>query len=163
MKKLINLTIKEYTQKLSKKEPTPGGGSAAALSASLGASLLIMVARYSQGRSKQKRINNKIDKIILLLTSYNNRFLELVDEDAKAYNQLVESRKKSAKEQRAAQKYALAVPKEVCKLVYNTINQAPYLVEHGNPYLIADVQSAVEMLKAAFVSAQGLVDYNSSS
>ena len=44
-------TINEYLARLASREPTPGGGAAAALHAAQGAALVAMVARYTTGSS----------------------------------------------------------------------------------------------------------------
>ncbi|MCK4593697.1 cyclodeaminase/cyclohydrolase family protein, partial [bacterium] len=47
---LTDLKITEFLQKLGSRAPAPGGGSAAALSASLGANLLSMVCQLTAGK-----------------------------------------------------------------------------------------------------------------
>jgi len=61
---LLNGTIKSYLEKLGKKCPVPGGGSAAALSGALGAALIEMSAVYSVKKSpKQKKIKKALSDI----------------------------------------------------------------------------------------------------
>jgi formiminotetrahydrofolate cyclodeaminase len=161
VKKLINHTVKDYLKVLSKKEPTPGGGSAAAVTGSLGVSLLIMVAKYSQGRSQSKIIEKKFIKIIKDAEILLAKFQDLVDEDANAYKNVVLAQKKTAQDKRKANKYAQKVVKDICNLCYKSVKLAPYLVENGNLYLIADVEVAVNLLMASFKSADSLAKYNS--
>ena len=42
-------TISDYVARLASRQPTPGGGAAAALHAAQGAALVAMVARYTSG------------------------------------------------------------------------------------------------------------------
>lgn len=42
-------TVNDYLTKLASREPTPGGGAAAALHAAQAAALVAMVARYTTG------------------------------------------------------------------------------------------------------------------
>ncbi|MBU4334812.1 MAG: cyclodeaminase/cyclohydrolase family protein, partial [Candidatus Omnitrophica bacterium] len=97
MKKYKNFTIKEYLEVLSRKEPVPGGGSAAALTAALGVGLITMVANYSKAKSSSKVIEKKTQKIIRESEKMKDRLLELVDLDAQAYMGIVEAKNGSAK------------------------------------------------------------------
>ncbi|TBR15974.1 hypothetical protein EPO66_05245, partial [bacterium] len=45
----INKSIKKYLEDLSAKKPVPGGGSASALTAALGSSLISMVVNFTLG------------------------------------------------------------------------------------------------------------------
>ena len=60
-----NKTLTQYLNQLSSKESVPGGGSAAALTAALGAGLISMVANYSIGRkSNTPAMNKKFNEIL---------------------------------------------------------------------------------------------------
>ena len=152
--KFKNYTLKAYVDVLAKKEPVPGGGSAAALTGALGASLLCMVARYSKGKSQSKAIESRIHKILEQSENIQKSFLELVDLDAQVYLKVVRA---TAKAKKTALKEARKVPKEVCRLCYKAIGLAPFLVKKGNKYLVADVDVAGELLLSAFKSAQHLM------
>lgn len=156
MKKFKNFTLKEYVEVLSKKEPTPGGGSAAAYAGALGVGLILMVAHYSQGKSEKKSIENQLNTLIKKSETYRNRLLELVDLDAEAYMRVVKARKGMQKEKDTAAKAATKIPKEVCKVCYQAVQLLPFLVENGNKHLIGDVEVAAELLLSAFNSAQVL-------
>lgn len=157
MKQYKNFTIKEYLDALSKKEPVPGGGSAAALTAALGVGLVTMVANYSKGKSTSKAVETKIQKVILESGKIKERLLELVDLDAQAYMGIVKARGGSSKEKNAADKKAKMICSEVCKLSYNAVELTPLLVTKGNKHLIGDVEVAIEMLFAAFNSSKALL------
>lgn len=161
MKKFKNHTLTQYIEVLSKKEPTPGGGSVAALTASLALGLLMMVANYSIGKSSSKRIENKMAKTLKQAEVLRDRFVELIDLDAEAYMAIVKARKGTAKQKLAAKKKAKSVPLEMCKLCHKAIELTPFLVESGNKYLLSDVEVAIELLEAAYNSALINVKVNS--
>ena len=63
--------------------------------------------------------------------------------------------------QKLAAQAARAVPQEICTLCLKSVSLTPYLVEKGNPFLISDVEVAVELLLSAFNSARVMVRINS--
>lgn len=152
-KLLKNHTLDQYLSALSKKEPTPGGGSAAAMTAAMGAGLLAMVTRYSIGKGHPKSVDNKLKRHLTKAEELRKRLTDLVDLDAKAYQGVVKARGKSAAVRRVADRAAAKVPKEVGQLCFKAVQLAPYLVEKGNKYLLSDVEIAVELLKSAYNSA----------
>lgn len=157
MKKFKSHTLKEYLNVLSKKDPVPGGGSAAALNGALGVSLIGMVANYSKGKNSSKVVEKRIQKILNESQGLQKQFLELVDLDAEAYLKVVKARKGTEKQKKTAAKAAAAVPSEVCRLCYKSIQLTTYLVEKGSPYLLNDLEIATEMLFCTFNSARTLL------
>jgi methenyltetrahydrofolate cyclohydrolase len=160
MKPFKDHTLKEYLDQLAARAPVPGGGSAAALSSALGAALVIMVTQYSMGKGKSKAIEARFSKIIAKAEAIRERLLALVDEDAQAYLGVVAARKQDPKAQKLAARTAAKVPKEICTLSYQTVELTPFIVEHGNPYLMSDVEVAIELLLAGYHSAIVMVKAN---
>lgn len=153
MEEFKKYKITDYLEVLSERKPTPGGGSAAAVTAALGSSLIIMVANYSLGKSNSERIDNKIKIIIKKLEKIKAELAELIDLDAFAYMEVVRTRTLSGKEKNKAIQFAKKVPSRICKMSYEAIKLTPFLVENGSKYLISDLEIAVELLFAAYNSA----------
>lgn len=87
---LIQRSVKSYIDQLSSDAPTPGGGSASAVVASLGVSLLLMVAKITRkklGGAQQK----KIDKTISLLNRVLKDTEQIIDLDVRVYQALMKS------------------------------------------------------------------------
>lgn len=147
-------TLQGYLRALSGREPVPGGGSAAALAGALGVALLEKVARYSVGRGHPPQTDRKIKTIIARSATIKRRLLDCVDRDAQAYMKVVLAKKSNARQKRTALRAARAVPREVCRLCYSAVQLTPFLVRKGSPYLLSDVEVAVELLQAAYQSAQ---------
>ena len=59
-KALLELTVEEFTSKLSAKDPIPGGGSGAALAGALGVALGCMVANLTIGKQKYSDVEEEI-------------------------------------------------------------------------------------------------------
>lgn len=160
MKKYKNYTLQSYLDVLAKKVPVPGGGSAVALAAAMGAALVSMVANYSKGKSQSKRIESRVANILKQSEQIRKRLLVLVDRDAQAYLGVVKTRGSSEKIKKNALKRAANVPREVSQLCYKAMQLTPYLVKHGNQYLVSDIVVAADMLLAAFNSSRVNVEVN---
>ena len=160
MKPFKNYTLAEYTRVLSLKVPAPGGGSAAALTAALGAALLSMVANYSLGKTSSRTNEQKIKASLKTSEQLRKRFLQLVDLDARAYLNVVKTRRAAPVKRAAARRKAAEVPLEICKLCYKAVQLSPALVRYGNKHLISDVKVALELLLAAFNAARVNVEIN---
>ena len=160
MKLFREHTLSAYSRQLSLKIPAPGGGSAAALVAAIGSSLMCMVVRYSQKRKHSRAVESRLADCLRRAEKIRRRLLVLVDLDAKAYLQLTKTPKTDAVRYAQALRRAQAVPLEIGKLCYAAIQLTPFLARKGNPYLLSDVRCAVEMLLAAFQSAMANVEAN---
>jgi len=80
-----DLTLETFVQRLSSADPVPGGGSAAAVAASLGAGLLTMVTSLSLGREKFAMHVDALTDAQSVGRRLSDRFLALADDDAAAF------------------------------------------------------------------------------
>jgi len=140
-------SLAKYLNDLAAKLPAPGGGSAAALNAALGASLVSMVVNFTLGKPKYAVFAKELKSILVKSENFRKLFLDLVDLDAKAY-------------QSKDIKKALAVPLKLARLCCQAAKLCPPLVKKGNVNLISDVAVAAVFLEAAFVSACFNVEIN---
>jgi len=140
-------TLDRYVQDLAARLPAPGGGSAAALAASLGAALGSMVINFTIGKPRYARYETQLNEMLGRSEKLKNRFLDLVDLDVAAFS--------SGKPQDA-----LDVPFMVCRLCLEAIRLCPPLLRKGNVNLISDVAVAASLLEAGFVSARFNVQIN---
>jgi formiminotetrahydrofolate cyclodeaminase len=155
-------TLQEYLDQLSRREPVPGGGSAAALTAAMAVGLISMVTNYSIGRkSNTPGVEKRLARILGQSEPIRLRLLELTSLDSDAYLKVSAARSLDKKAQAKAAREAQAVPLEVCKLCYKALQLTPYLAERGNPYLLSDVEVALELLMSAFNGARIMVRINS--
>ena len=104
-----DLTVDDFTARLASAEPVPGGGSASAVAASLGASLVAMVASLSEGRPKYADHADLLAWARATCLALADRFLTIADEDAAAYALFSAALKlpRETEDEQAARKTAL--------------------------------------------------------
>lgn len=140
-------SIKKYLDELAAKSAVPGGGSAAALSAAMGAALISMVVNFTLGKPKFEKHSLELKKILNSSEKLRFQCLSLVDLDAVAY------KSKNVRD-------AMGVPFMLCRLCFEGIKLCPPLLTKSNPNLISDVAVAAVLLESAFVSAYFNVEIN---
>lgn len=153
------LSLRSFTDLLASDAPVPGGGSASAVVASLGASLLAMVARLSQGRDRYAPFAGTIQRALDAADKARTRLLELVDEDATAYQTLVEARAAarvptavaSDAEQavRDAAREAARVPMAIVRECYAVMDHVDRMAGRSNLGAASDLDVAARLLEAA--------------
>jgi len=142
-----NQSLQKYADDLAAKLPAPGGGSAAALNAALGVSLISMVVNFTLGKPRYAEYETELKGILDSAEKLRDRFLNLVDLDVVAYK---------SKDIRKA----LDVPFMVARLCLEGIKLCPALIKKGNINLISDVGVAAVLLEAAFAAACFNVEIN---
>ncbi len=162
--KYLNKSIKAYLKDLSSNLPAPGGGSASALTAALGVSLLLMVANFTTGK-KYKKAESTIKKIIRQLGSYKKTLELLIDKDVEVYRKVDSALKSPISPKRSALletalKNAAGVPLEVCETSHLALKKVPLFLKKGNKNLLSDVECAKALLKSAFRAAKINVGIN---
>ena len=142
----IKGSIETYLNDLAARKPAPGGGSAAALSAALGAGLMSMVANYTDGAQG----------ILKKTEEARKRLQALIDADAEAYAKLSKAMKecKDPLKLDAFYKEAARPPYEICRISAECLKLCEDLAGRGNKNLITDVAIAAICLEGAFFAAK---------
>lgn len=140
-------SLTQYLQDLAKKIPAPGGGSASAMAAALGVSLLSMVINFTLGKPKYALYEKELATALQDTERLRLEFLRLVDEDVAAYSSKDIER-------------SLEVPLSICRLCNEAALLCPALCQKGNVNLISDVAVAIDLIEAAFQGAYWNVDIN---
>ena len=156
---LSSSTLSDFVDELSRNSFAPGGGSVSALAGSLGASLISMVANLTHDKKIFFDLKKEMNKVGLEIQSLKDDLLLLVDEDTKAYNQVLATSRLSASSEKElrqkkkltfeANQYAINVPFKVMSLSLKVLELGKNLVTKGNPSSVSDVGVASEVALAA--------------
>jgi len=165
-----DLSIKEFLAKTASGSPVPGGGSIAALSAAIAASLAEMVAHLTIGKKGFEAEEEQMNDIVEAAAEYRNKLIKDIDRDADSYNDVLTAfrlpkgneredkiRKQTVQD---AFKKASLVPLDVAKNALKIIELAEKVVKHGNKNAVTDGAVAVMMARTAVLSALNNVKIN---
>lgn len=147
-RKLIDMNLKAFMDETASESPAPGGGSVSAYLGALGIALGTMVANLSAHKrgwdDRWQEFSDWAEKG----KAIQNSLLQLVDEDTKAFNNIMEAfslPKKSEEEKKMrdnavqeATKNATLVPLKVMEIAYSGFDLINAMVENGNPNSITD-------------------------
>ena len=137
-----------FIPSLASGEPTPGGGSAAALAGALGAALAAMVGRLTAGRPKYAAVDAQMQSAIAEADALRSRLEALVGEDAAAYEQVRAAYRlpKDTSEQQTARAAAVQramqgasrTPLATMEACLSVMRLAEQVVTQGNPNAATD-------------------------
>ena len=150
--------------------PTPGGGSAAALAGAMGASLLTMVAALAKPRTTTDEELRELRQAGERCADIASKLEALIDADTDAYDMVVDAYRlpKATDEEKAARtsriqaalKAATDAPIEVMRHCAAAIAESPTMARFGNQNAASDVNVATEMLRAGLSGARENVETN---
>ena len=162
-------SISEYLARLASREPTPGGGAAAALHAAQGAALVAMVARYTTGL-KYEQHAELVQRIISAADGLVVEALRLADADQHAFQGVIDSYKlpSGTDDLKAARSasiqdaliVAAQTPAQLIKLAGAILDLATELFEVANANVISDIAAAADAARAAASTARVNIDIN---
>ncbi|MDO4621647.1 MAG: cyclodeaminase/cyclohydrolase family protein [Eubacteriales bacterium] len=161
--KLMDLTCREFTEKLSTKAPVPGGGGASAMCAALGAALCNMVGNLTIGKKKYKKVEAEIEALMVRVTRMQEELLELVEKDAESFAPLAasyklpaeteEQRKYKEEVQEQCLKEAASAPMAIMRKICNIISMISVFSSKGSSIAVSDAGCAAAICSAALRSA----------
>src|SRR2546429_439815 len=143
--RLIDRTLRAFSDDLSADSPVPGGGSAAAYAGAMGAALAAMVSRIASKKTDSPDQAGFIEEMDGLRAD----FLRLVDEDSAAYARVAAALKlpRKTEEEKAARQERLqtsliaasAVPLEVAKTSRRLLDACARGIESPSPMTASDI------------------------
>ncbi len=170
---LADLSIKEFLVKTASNSPVPGGGSIAALSAAIAASLSEMVAHLTIGKKGYEALEEEMQGIAKDALQYRERLIRYIDKDSNAYNDVMAAFKlpKATEQEQNNREGAIQealinatlVPLDVARDAFKIIELAGKVVKQGNKNAVTDAAVAVMMARTAALSALYNVKINLAS
>ena len=83
---LVDLTVKEFLNKVAGSDPVPGGGSIAALNGAIASALAAMVANLTVGKKGYEAHEELMRHIAGVASQEKDTFIEDIDRDSEAYD-----------------------------------------------------------------------------
>jgi len=160
---LIDKSVQDFLGELASRAPVPGGGSVAALSAGLASALTEMVVNLTVGKKGFEEIEEEMKQITQEVSEYREKFLKDIDEDAEAFNKVMDAFKllKNTPEEIDKRKQviqeefknAALVPLGVAKDAVRLMEVISKVVEKGNKNAISDGAVAAMMARTSVLGA----------
>ena len=167
--RLVDRTLRAFSDDLASAAPVPGGGSASAYAGALGAALAAMVARIASKKNDDEALRDHIAD----MDNLRNDFLRLVDDDSAVYARVAEAMKlpktndaeKAARTERiqVALLAAARVPLELAKTSRRLLDACERGLRTAPDAAVSDIGVGALMAEAALRGAAMNVMINLSS
>ena len=168
-----SMTIQEFLDVLSSKEPVPGGGGASALAGALGNALGQMVANLTIGKKKYAQVEDEIKELAERMKGIQGQFTALADQDAKVFAPLAicYSRPSGTEEEKAYKAEVMEarlldaslVPMEIMEKASEMLEIMDILADKGSRMAVSDVGVGVQFIRTALLGAVMNVYINTKS
>jgi formiminotetrahydrofolate cyclodeaminase len=170
---LLGLSAAQLLDSFASSDPTPGGGSAAALAGATGAALVLMVTGMQRTRTGAPEERARLDAAQGWAREAGSRLRHLVDEDSRSYDAVVAAYKlpKGSDAEQAVRKEAVEramalateVPVQTAEACLVVLKAALEAAEHGNPNALSDARTAGALAWAGLLGAAENVRINAPS
>jgi len=156
-------SIDQFLDQLAGAQPTPGGGSAAAIMGAMGAALVSMVCNVSFGKKGCESAEPQLRAILERSETLRRRLAGMVAEDIAAFDALMAAYKlpKASQEEKARRsqiiqaslRRATEVPLECARACAEVVELAQRVTAQGYRHVISDAGVGVAAADAALRSA----------
>jgi glutamate formiminotransferase/formiminotetrahydrofolate cyclodeaminase len=160
---LASMSVRSFVELLGSRTPAPGGGSASALIAAMGAALGAMVGWMTYGKRKFEAQDPVMRRLIPPLHEGMKDLLPLVDRDTRAFDAYLAAvgMPKETPEEKSARhaamqdglKAAVRVPLEVMRTADRCWEAMVEMAAHGNPASRSDLEVGAKALEAGIWGA----------
>jgi glutamate formiminotransferase / formiminotetrahydrofolate cyclodeaminase len=172
-KKLVDLSVKQFTHETASESAAPGGGSISATMGAMGAALGSMVANLSAHKKgweeRWEEFSNWADKGKI----YQDELLRLIDMDTQAFNGIMAALSLPQKNEQdkmnrtasiqQATRTAMEIPFRVMQVSYESMEVLMAMAKTGNPNSVSDAGVGVLAARSAVLGAGLNVRINAGS
>ncbi len=161
--KLQDLTLKAFLERTAANKAVPGGGSSAALSASIATALTEMVAGLTIGKKKYAAVEDRMKQIATEMSANRVHLVNDIDRDAEAYQLVMDAYRHpkgtdieiALREEKIeeATKIASLVQMEVAERAYNLLEPMMEVLETGNRNAVTDGLVGLMICRTAIMGA----------
>lgn len=162
-----------FIDELASAAPVPGGGGASAYAGALASALASMVGNLTVGKKTYAEVEDEVKRRLAELSLLRERLVELVDEDARAFEPLAAAYRmpKATPEEAAAKAAAIQAaladaaeaPLSIMRTAAGVVEHADYLARHGSRLARSDAGVAAAFARAAVDGASLNVFVNAAS
>ncbi|MCC7493322.1 MAG: cyclodeaminase/cyclohydrolase family protein [Fimbriimonadaceae bacterium] len=156
---MVNLSLDEFLARLASADPTPGGGSVAAVTGALAAGLGTMVCCLTIGKKKYAAWEAELRAVRERCETLRATLQEQIQADVDAFEQLAAAYRvpPGAPQREAVLQAALGpateVPLRIAEAAAAVIDLVPVIVEKGSTLAVSDAGMAALLAAAALRSA----------
>ena len=171
--KFGEMTMTGFLAALASPDPTPGGGTAAAMAGAMGTGLLVMVTGLAKSNTNSDAEKAALAAARQALQPLIPALTELADADAAAFDQVMSTYRlpKASDEDKAARSAAIqaalqgatTVPLQTLRACAAAMAHAETVAADGNRSAVSDVGVAIGLLEAAAAGAEANVRINLAS
>lgn len=168
--KFAEMTFARFLEALASPDPTPGGGTAAAMAGAMGTGLLVMVTGLAKSNTNSDAEKAALAAARQALQPLIPALTELADADAAAFDQVMSAYRlpKATDEDKAARSAAIqaalqgatTVPLQTLRACAAAMAHAESVAGDGNRSAVSDVGVAIGLLEAAAAGAEANVRIN---
>ena len=157
-----SLNVKEFIKQTCSNSPTPGGGSVAALLASLSTSLAAMSANLTINKKGYERVQDEMINLAKLFENKADLYLDYINQDIYAFNEVMSSyklKKDTLEEKEYRSKViqeklynAMQVPFSLALDIYAILDDIRWCYYNSNKNIQSDALMAMIMARGTILS-----------
>jgi len=157
-------SVQTFSDQLASSSPTPGGGSAAAVTGTIAAALVSMVCNLTLGKKRFAEVEDELRAVLEQAEALRHKLADLADADTHAFDQVMAAYRlpRETDEERVARENAIQAalrqatqtPLETAIACATVVQLTGQVIDKINPSAVSDAGSAALLAEASLRGAQ---------